>query len=75
MGDHCQLGPVVMCKKAAKAGLANSLFERLVRIGHRPIRLETQYVHTYLRTYVPTHVNMREYVDMTCEGHVVCLDV
>ena len=21
VGDHCQLGPVIMCKKAAKAGL------------------------------------------------------
>lgn len=31
VGDHCQLGPVVMCKKAAKAGLSQSLFERLVR--------------------------------------------
>lgn len=30
VGDHCQLGPVVMCKKAAKAGLSQSLFERLV---------------------------------------------
>ena len=30
VGDHCQLGPVIMCKKAAKAGLVQSLFERLV---------------------------------------------
>ncbi|KAL2901632.1 Regulator of nonsense transcripts 1-like protein [Bienertia sinuspersici] len=30
VGDHCQLGPVIMCKKAARAGLAQSLFERLV---------------------------------------------
>ena len=43
VGDHCQLGPVVMCKQAAKAGLAQSLFERLVHLGHRPIRLEVQY--------------------------------
>ena len=27
VGDHCQLGPVIMCKKAAKAGLNQSLFE------------------------------------------------
>ena len=32
VGDHCQLGPVVMCKKAAAAGLSQSLFERLVRL-------------------------------------------
>lgn len=43
VGDHCQLGPVVMCKKAAKAGLAQSLFERLVILGIRPLRLEVQY--------------------------------
>lgn len=43
VGDHCQLGPVVMCKKAAKAGLSSSLFERLVAVGIRPIRLEVQY--------------------------------
>ena len=27
VGDQCQLGPVVMCKKSARAGLAQSLFE------------------------------------------------
>jgi len=43
VGDHCQLGPVVMCKKAARAGLSRSLFERLVVLGIRPIRLEVQY--------------------------------
>lgn len=43
VGDHQQLGPVVMCKKAAKAGLAMSLFERLVLLGIRPIRLQVQY--------------------------------
>ena len=30
VGDHCQLGPVDMCKKSAKAGLSQSLFQRLV---------------------------------------------
>lgn len=43
VGDHCQLGPVVMCKGAARAGLAQSLFERLVLLGIRPLRLEVQY--------------------------------
>lgn len=43
VGDHCQLGPVVMCKAAAKAGLTQSLFERLVLVGIRPIRLQVQY--------------------------------
>ncbi|KAJ3406597.1 hypothetical protein CcCBS67573_g03795 [Chytriomyces confervae] len=43
IGDHQQLGPVIMNKKAAKAGLSQSLFERLVILGHRPLRLEVQY--------------------------------
>jgi regulator of nonsense transcripts 1 len=38
VGDHCQLGPVVMCKKAANAGLSQSLFERLVVLNMRPFR-------------------------------------
>jgi regulator of nonsense transcripts 1 len=43
VGDHCQLGPVIMCKKAAKAGFSQSLFERLVLLGTRPLRLQVQY--------------------------------
>jgi regulator of nonsense transcripts 1 len=43
VGDHKQLGPVIMNKKAAKAGLNQSLFERLVRLGLAPIRLNVQY--------------------------------
>ena len=43
VGDHCQLGPVVMCKAAAKAGLTQSMFERMVLVGNRPIRLQVQY--------------------------------
>lgn len=40
VGDHCQLGPVVMNKTAAKAGLSQSLFERLVLLGIKPCRLQ-----------------------------------
>ena len=47
VGDHCQLGPVVMCKKAARAGLSQSLFERLVVLGIRPIRLQVQCLLIY----------------------------
>eukprot|EP01130_Rhizamoeba_saxonica_P017060 TRINITY_DN8101_c0_g1_i1.p1 TRINITY_DN8101_c0_g1~~TRINITY_DN8101_c0_g1_i1.p1 ORF type:complete len:1019 (-),score=224.94 TRINITY_DN8101_c0_g1_i1:160-3216(-) len=47
VGDHCQLGPVIMCKKAARAGLSQSLFERLVLLEKpfsiKPIRLTVQY--------------------------------
>lgn len=35
-------GPVIVCKKAAKAGLTQSLFERLIMLGHRPHRLQVQ---------------------------------
>lgn len=52
VGDHCQLGPVIMCKKAAKAGLNQSLFERLVCLGIRPIRLQVQYrMHPVLSNF------------------------
>eukprot|EP00842_Homolaphlyctis_polyrhiza_P005252 jgi/Hompol1/5728/HPOL_004656-RA len=43
VGDHQQLGPVIQHKKAAKAGLTQSLFERLITLGLRPIRLQVQY--------------------------------
>lgn len=43
VGDHQQLGPVIGCKAAANAGLSKSLFERLVNLGHTPIRLTVQY--------------------------------
>jgi regulator of nonsense transcripts 1 len=43
ISDHCQLGPTIMNKKAARAGLTQSLFERLVLLGNRPIRLQVQY--------------------------------
>ena len=43
VGDHQQLGPVIMNKKAAKAGLNQSLFERLVILGLVPSRLQVQY--------------------------------
>lgn len=43
VGDHHQLGPVIMCKRAANAGMSQSLFERLVNLGIRPIRLQVQY--------------------------------
>lgn len=43
--DHCQLGLMVICKKAAKAGLSQSLLEYLVVLGTFPIciiRLQVQ---------------------------------
>lgn len=43
VGDHCQLGPTIMSKKAARAGLNQSLFERMILLGNKPIRLQVQY--------------------------------
>ena len=43
VGDHFQLGPVVTCKRAYRAGLSQSLFERLIDLGISPIRLKIQY--------------------------------
>ena len=43
VGDHQQLGPVILERRAADAGLKQSLFERLISLGHVPIRLEVQY--------------------------------
>ncbi|MEW5310681.1 MAG: hypothetical protein WDW38_002453 [Sanguina aurantia] len=43
VGDHCQLGPVIMCKQASEAGLCQSLFERLRLLEVKPIRLLVQY--------------------------------
>ena len=43
IGDHMQLGPVVLNRDAATGGLNRSLFERLVKLGLRPVRLEVQY--------------------------------
>jgi regulator of nonsense transcripts 1 len=52
VGDHQQLGPVIMNKKAAKAGLNQSLFERLVHLGLAPIRLNVQYrMHPCLNSH------------------------
>ncbi|KJP87800.1 hypothetical protein AK88_02556 [Plasmodium fragile] len=56
VGDHCQLGPIIVCKKAANAGLGKSLFERLVMLGITPFRLEVQYrMHPALSEF-PSYV-------------------
>lgn len=43
VGDHQQLGPVVMSNEACKAGLNNSLFERLLNLSAFHVRLHIQY--------------------------------
>jgi regulator of nonsense transcripts 1 len=52
VGDHKQLGPTILNKKAARAGLACSLFERMLRAGVVPYLLTTQYrMHPELSEY------------------------
>ncbi|AET38157.1 ATP-dependent RNA helicase NAM7 Ecym_2426 [Eremothecium cymbalariae DBVPG len=52
VGDHQQLGPVILDRKAGNAGLKQSLFEKLVSLGHVPIRLEVQYrMNPYLSEF------------------------
>ncbi|CXI73091.1 regulator of nonsense transcripts, putative [Plasmodium berghei] len=56
VGDHCQLGPIIVCKKAASSGLGKSLFERLMMLGITPFRLEVQYrMHPCLSEF-PSYV-------------------
>jgi len=43
IGDHKQLPPTVISRKAEKGGLARSLFERMVEMGVVPMLLKTQY--------------------------------
>lgn len=79
VGDHCQLGPVVMCKKAAKAGLSQSLFERLVVLGIRPIRLQVQYrMHPALSAF-PSNIfyegSLQNGVTASMSSQVYFLDI
>jgi len=47
---------VIMCKKSANAGFGQSLFERLVLLGNRPLRLQVQYrMHPSLSAF-PSNV-------------------
>jgi regulator of nonsense transcripts 1 len=43
VGDHCQMGPVIVSRSADASGFGRSMFERLLQLGHRPFRLEVQY--------------------------------
>ena len=43
VGDHRQLPPTVISRRAEKGGLRRSLFERLVAMGIEPMLLDTQY--------------------------------
>ncbi|KRY13912.1 Regulator of nonsense transcripts 1, partial [Trichinella patagoniensis] len=56
VGDHCQLGPVVIGEEAARAGLNRSLFERLLILGNQPIRLQIQYRMHPLLALLPNNL-------------------
>ena len=43
IGDHCQLGPVVLSQEAKQLGYDRSLFERMVHLGIVPEKLLVQY--------------------------------
>ena len=43
VGDHRQLPPTVISRRAGSGGLRRSLFERFVDMGIRPLLLDTQY--------------------------------
>lgn len=43
VGDHRQLPPTVISRRAEKEGLRTSLFERLLEVGITPFMLTTQY--------------------------------
>ena len=52
VGDHRQLPPTVISKKAERGGLGRSLFERLIDVGVQTNLLDVQYrMHPILREY------------------------
>ena len=56
VGDQCQLGPVVLNRRALRSGLGESLFERLMFLGMTPIRLNIQYrMHPSISLF-PSHM-------------------
>jgi hypothetical protein len=59
VGDHCQLGPVIINKKAARAGLCQSLFERLVLLGIKPHRLQVWYPGRHLKCLIWDFYNVQ----------------
>lgn len=64
-----------MCKKAAKAGLSQSLFERLVVLGIRPIRLQVQYrMHPALSAF-PSNIFYEGSLQNGVTAGTVCLSL
>ncbi len=56
IGDHKQLPPTVISKRAEDGGLSRSLFERLIDMGIEPKLLTTQYrMHPSISEFPNTH--------------------
>ena len=52
VGDHKQLPPTVISKKAEQGGLGRSLFERLIDVGIQTHLLDVQYrMHPYCGSF------------------------
>lgn len=68
VGDHCQLGPVIINKKAARSGLCQSLFERLVLLGIKPHRLQVKICTDFPRQLVQTAAQA-ELLMLACLAH------
>ena len=52
IGDHKQLPPTIISKRAEEAGFVRSLFERLIDAGIKPFMLKTQYrMHPCISEY------------------------
>lgn len=52
VGDHKQLAPTVVCQNCELEGLGQPLFTRFVKLGVKPLMLETQYrMHPALAAY------------------------
>ena len=70
IGDHQQLGPVILDKDARKAGLSQSLYERMIALGHIPYRLQVQYrMHPALSEF-PSNV----FYEGSLQNGVVAMD-
>ena len=56
VGDHKQLPPTVISRRAENGGLSRSLFERLVDMGIKPLLLSTQYrMHPSISEFPNSH--------------------
>lgn len=72
-GDHCQLPPTVKSLEAAKAGLATTLFEKLMSQEHISVMLQTQYrMHEQIMNFSNTQFYKGELLaDASVKQHLL----